>query len=281
MTAALMPARPQRSSSSGMNCAGMMRMARSAGSGSSATDWIGLAPLHLGRAAAHRIDRARVRVAEHHFQDAAAQPVVSDEAPTTATVFGQSSFAMSGTGAPVHRSPRPRAMMPRRISVVPPWMVSLGATFRAKASCSSSVTRLLASGLEKRAEFAHALGQFLLPDGADVLDDGGFDHRLLAGLQHAGDRHRHAPQRVQLRHQPAEAFGAAQIGIGAERAHQFGEHVEGLQEAFRPAALIGELAGRLLPGAVDLAEHVIVGNEGVVEHDLVEVVLAGHLDRSD
>ena len=172
-------------------------------------------------------------------------------------------------------------MMPRRISVVPPWMVSLGAIMVAKASCSSSVARLLDLGLEEGGELAHAVGQFLLPDRAEVLDDRAFDHRLLAGLQHAGDRHRHAPQRVQLRDQPAEPFGAAQIGLGAERADQLDQHVEGLEEALRPAALVGELAGRLLPGAVDLAEHVIVGHEGVVEHDLVEVVLAGHLDRSD
>ena len=33
-----------------------------------------------------------------------------------------------------HLNPSPRAMMPRRISVVPPWMVSLGAIMVAKAS---------------------------------------------------------------------------------------------------------------------------------------------------
>ena len=87
---------------------------------------------------------------------------------------------------------------------------------------------------------------------------------------------------MQLRHQAAEALGAAQIGFGPERAHQLGQHVKSFQETLGPAALIGELAGRLFPGAVDLAEHVIVGNESVVEHDFIEIVLAGHLiDRID
>ena len=124
--------------------------------------------------------------------------------------------------------------------------------------------------LDEGGEIAHPVRQLLLPDRADVLDDGGFDHRLLAGLQHARDRHRHPPHGVQLRHQPADAFGAAGVGLVADRANQFGQHVIGFQESLRPAALIGELGGGLLPGAVDFAEHVIVGHEGVREHHLVE-----------
>ena len=85
-------------------------------------------------------------------------------------------------------------------------------------------------------------------------------------------------KRVQLRDQPAEPFGAAQIGLGAERADQLDQHVEGFEKPLRPAALVGKLAGGLLPRAVDLAQHMIVGHECVVEHDLVEIVLAGHLD---
>src|SRR5437588_7359947 len=41
----------------------------------------------------------------------------------------------------IQRKPKPRAMMPRSTSVVPPWMVSLGAIKVAKRSCSSKVAR--------------------------------------------------------------------------------------------------------------------------------------------
>ena len=137
-------------------------------------------------------------------------------------------------------------------------------------------------GREKGGELAHAVRQFLLPDSTEIFDDRALHHRLLACLQHAGDGDRHATQGVELRHQAAQPFGAAHIGFGAERADQFKHHVEGLEKAFRSAALIGELAGGLLPGAVNLAHHVIVGNEGVVEHHFVEIMLPGHLiDRID
>jgi len=44
-------------------------------------------------------------------------------------------------------------------------------------------------------------------------------------------------------------------------AHQFNEALEGFEPAVGAAALIGELAGGLLPGAVDFAEHVIVDRD--------------------
>ena len=173
-------------------------------------------------------------------------------------------------------------MMPRRISVVPPWMVSLGATLNAKASCSSSVTRLPTSGSRKAVRSRTRSGSFCSHERSEVLDDRSLHHRLLAGLQHAGDRHRHAPQCVQLRHQPPKSFCAAQIGIGAERAHHFGQHEISFEEPLGPAALIGKLAGRLFPGAIDLSKRVVVGDESIIEHDLVEIVLADHVnDRID
>ena len=181
------------------------------------------------------------------------------------------------------RSPKPRAMMPRSTSVVPPWMVSLGAMTVAKASCSSKLARLASSSVSAKAASSRTrAGQLLLPDGAEVLDDGAFHHRLLAGLQHAVHRDGHAPQRVQLRDEAAQTFGRAQVGIGAEDAHETDQRVEGFEEALGPAALVGQFAGGLLPGAVDLAQHMIVGNEGIGEDDLVEVVLAADLvDRVD
>ena len=83
--------------------------------------------------------------------------------------------------------------------------------------------------------------KLLLPDRADVLDDGRLDHRLLAGMQHAGDRDRHAPHGVELRDQPADAFGAARIRMGTDRADQLGQHVIGFEETLGTRTLIGEL----------------------------------------
>ena len=172
-------------------------------------------------------------------------------------------------------------MMPRRISVVPPWMVSLGAIMVAKASCSASVARFMTSGSRNAERSRTRPGSFCSQMVPRSLTIEPFDHRLLAGLQHAGDRHRHAPQRVQLRDQPAEPFGAAQVGLRSERADQFEQHVEGFEETLRSAALVGEFAGRLFPRAVDLAHDVVVGHERILEHDLVEIVLSRSSGRSD
>src|SRR5262249_46657481 len=58
--------------------------------------------------------------------------------------------------------------------------------------------------------------------------------------------------------------------------------VEGFEETFRSTAFIGELAGCLFPRPVNFSHHVVVGNKGVVEHYLVEIMLPGHLiDRID
>ncbi len=165
---------------------------------------------------------------------------------------------------------------------MPPWIVSLGAVFIANASCSFSVAWVRRIRINERGEIAHPVRQLLLPDRADVLDDGGLDHRLLAGLQHACDRDRHPPHGVKLRDQASDSFRAAGVRVFSDGANQFGQHVIGLQEAFRPGALIGEFAGGLLPGAVDFAEHVIVGHEGIGEYDFVEFELPGDLaDRID
>ena len=87
---------------------------------------------------------------------------------------------------------------------------------------------------------------------------------------------------MKLCDQPPDAFGVSCIRRRPHRADQFGQHVIGFQKTLRSAALIGEFARSLLPGAVDLAQHVNVGDESVVEYDFVEIVLAGHLiDRID
>src|SRR5215471_11754196 len=63
-------------------------------------------------------------------------------------------------------------------------------------------------GLDEGGKLAYAVRQFLFPDRAEVLDDRAFDDRFLAGLQHAGDRYRHAPQGVKLRHEASDTLGA-------------------------------------------------------------------------
>src|SRR5205085_7205212 len=49
------------------------------------------------------------------------------------------------------RKPSPRAMMPRKTSVVPPWIVNLGATFIANGNTVSRISWLEASGSTKAA----------------------------------------------------------------------------------------------------------------------------------
>ena len=65
--------------------------------------------------------------------------------------------------------------------------------------------------------------------------------------------------------------------IVADGADQLGQHVIGFEKAFRARPFVGELGGRLLPGAVDFAEHVIIRDEEVGENHLVEFKLPGDL----
>ena len=167
-------------------------------------------------------------------------------------------------------------MMPRRISGAA-LDGELGSDYRCESELILERGMVHAFGFQKRGEIAHAAGQLLLPDGAEILDDRALHHRLLTGLQHACDRYRHAPQGMKLRDQAAEALGAAQIGFRPQRADKLRQDVERIKEPFRSTALVCELAGRLFPGAIDLTQHVIVGHERIGEHHLVETGLSGHL----
>ena len=73
---------------------------------------------------------------------------------------------------------------------------------------------------------------------------------------------------MELGDQPAEPLGAARIGLGAEARGLRDENVEGLEEALGARALIGELGGGLLPGAVELAEPVAVRHQRILEQHL-------------
>src|SRR5215813_863428 len=143
-------------------------------------------------------------------------------------------------------------MMPRRISVVPPWMVSFGAI---KVAPELLLKRgaIARTFLDEGRQLAGAMRQGLLPDRANVLHDCRLHHGFLARMQHARYRHRHAPQGMDLRDQPTQSLGTAYVGIGAEYADQFLQHVKGFEKALRSATLVGQFGGRLFPGAVDCA----------------------------
>ena len=62
----------------------------------------------------------------------------------------------------------------------------------------------------------------------------------------------------------AEAFRGAQVRRRAQHAHEFEQHARSFEKTLGPTALVGELAGRLLPREVDLARHVVLGHERIV-----------------
>ena len=82
-------------------------------------------------AAAHGVERSVEPVQGHRLHDSAADEGLvggrADECDGARTEQGIEVGHGSGVAASGHRSPSPRATMPRRISRVPPWMVSLGA----------------------------------------------------------------------------------------------------------------------------------------------------------
>src|SRR5581483_4178690 len=151
-------------------------------------------------------------------------------------------------------------MMPRSTSVVPPWMVSFGAVLMAKESWCSSVSRLPASSSTKAASSRTRCGSCC-------------SHTVPMSLTIAASTTGSLPAcsmpatETDMRRMVwtcatrADAFGRAGIRIVADGADELGQHVIGLEEALGAGSLIGELACRLLPCAVDLAEHMIVGDE--------------------
>ena len=74
----------------------------------------------------------------------------------------------------------------------------------------------------------------------------------------------------------ASAAAASDAGPSASiSSHQ---QREGATEALGSAPLEGQFAGHLVPAVADLADDAVVRHERVLEHDLVEIVLAGQLD---
>src|SRR5690606_40695010 len=77
---------------------------------------------------------------------------------------------------------------------------------------------------------------------------------------------------------PADGFAHSRLGARAGRAHQRLREANAAQVALRAAALVGELAGHLRPAVARLSHEGVVGDEGLVEGELVELVRAGHVD---
>src|ERR1700683_3719660 len=184
---------------------------------------------------------------------------VSEEAPTTATECGHSKDRMSGTGL----IPSAQAEAAGDDATHDFRRAALNGQLRRNRDGNSELLikrrAVGRSRIEKGCEFAYTRRQLLLPKGAEIFDNGALDYRLLARLQHAGDRNRHAAQGVELRDQPAEPLGAAHIRLRSHRADQFEHDVKCVEKPLRSAPLVGEFAGRLLPGAADLATEVVVG----------------------
>ena len=75
---------------------------------------------------------------------------------------------------------------------------------------------------------------------------------------------------MKLGDEAPDPFRLARVGLRSEVAEQLDEDVDGLEEALRAAPLVRELARRLLPRPVHLAEHVVGGEARVLEEHLVE-----------
>ena len=183
----------------------------------------------------------------------------------------------------VHRAPMPLATTPRSTSFVPPRSVNIGECSRAMASRSRSRRVCADSAPTAVDEIGHQFHRLLLEAGAEILDQSGPVGGVLAVGQVARHRNRQLAQRDHAGHQVAHLGGRPVVDLLLGECADGGEHQRRRrQNAFRAAAFEAQLGGDLVPAVADLAEQVAVGDEGVGERHLVEVVFAVHqLDRAD
>src|SRR5947208_1083449 len=137
------------------------------------------------------------------------------------------------------------------------------------------------AGRERRldaGEHLDDLRELLLEGRADVFDDGGFEVRILARLEHSGDGERHLAERDEMRDQSSDDRGGTLARLLASLADQLDEEREARQVPLGPAPLEGELGRHLRPARALLAHAHLLGEEDVLEHDRVEVVRAGEVD---
>ena len=109
-------------------------------------------------------------------------------------------------------------MMPRRISRVPPRSEKDGACIIVCASTAAKawVDSAVGLGVDQQ---AGDLRDFLLHQRAEVFHQRRLQRRVLARLQHAGDRAGQPPQRHDVRDQPPDRDRRrASDGFGPERA---------------------------------------------------------------
>jgi hypothetical protein len=121
-----------------------------------------------------------------------------------------------------YRNPKPRAMIPRSTSVVPPWMDGeLRHDNRGVRQQLIEAGAIVSVAVDECSEIAGLVRQPLLPQSAQVFHNGSLEHRILPGLKHPVHRNRHAPQRMQLRHQAADAFSGPRIRCASQDSDQF------------------------------------------------------------
>src|SRR6478609_6617856 len=117
---------------------------------------------------------------------------VLEEAPTTATDRGHSNLPISGTTARLSAQAEPARDDAAQDLGGAALDGELGGNHGGEGKLLPERGAVHGLRFEEGSKVAHAAGKFLLPDRAEVFDDRAFDHRLFAGVQHAGDRHRHA-----------------------------------------------------------------------------------------
>ena len=172
-------------------------------------------------------------------------------------------------------------MMPRRISRVPPRKVQDGACNTASAQRRLEPVAIGLAGTPP-GQGARPLRDAALVGAAQILDQRGFEVRGFAGLQHAGDRQRHLPQRPQIRADAAERLGQRRVRIVPGALDKPDQDLMRRQKPLRAAALEGEFARNLMPAVALAPDQPLARHEDAVENDLVEIVLAGEVaDRPD
>ena len=123
-------------------------------------------------------------------------------------------------------------------------------------------------------EIARYRGQRLLPRCAQILYHRSLRCRLQAAREHPGYSHRHVAQGLQPGDQAAKPDRGVAIGCLAQNSDEFDQHCDRLQEAFGTAPFVRELTGGLPPRHVALPKQMVARHEGIVQHDLVEVMVA-------
>src|ERR1700730_8192489 len=78
--------------------------------------------------------------------------------------------------------------------------------------------------------------------------------------------------------QPSDRLGDTRLGIWTGAAHQLEQQLKRAGKAVEAAALEGEFARHLPPAVACAADEAVRRHEYPIEHDLIEIVVAGEID---